>query len=120
MAWQNGMVWHSMRETARGAGEAGAAIYDECLFHLQGAVRLAEAPAAKIPAPLRRLGHARFEALARTARAAIPSRLRQALGTWMLDDWRLGWHSEAMRTDSASLLSDLDAFIETLRGRGRA
>ena len=82
-AHQLGLSWHAMRATARDRA-SGAAIYDDVVFHLKGALslsskleeagRLSKAPALSQPALVERVGSRRFERIVGAARAVVPAR----------------------------------------------
>jgi hypothetical protein len=129
-AHQRHLSWHSMRATSRDRS-SGAAIYDDAVFHLKGALSLTrqleqggrspETSARTRPGSLGRLGSRRFERILRAARAVVPSRLREKVrarfpgsASRFIDEPRVLWHAQARDR----LLADPDGFIEQLRGRG--
>src|SRR5262249_20124272 len=123
-AWQGGMRWHALGVSAGREG-ASAAIYDDLVFHLGGATRLADTPGREIAWPLRRLGPARFGALVSAARAVVPTPVRRRLRAWLrgplaalIDRPRVRWWTEAMVTTSRQLLADPEAYIQALRRKG--
>lgn len=124
-AWENGMGWHDMRVSAGRADASGDAIYDDLIFHLGGAMRLARGPVREMPGLVRQLGPARFESILGALRTVAPGPLRKWLRVWLksglaalIDRPRSEWRSEEMITRSARLLADPDVYIEALRKRG--
>ena len=121
-AWKVGLRWYTMRRTSVDTGRYGPAIYDESLFHLKGAVRLAETGSKDVPAPVRGLGSRRFEAVIGLLRGLVPAGMRRRLierfprtVSRLVEQPRDRWESEAMTDALTELLADPDPFIESLR-----
>lgn len=121
-AWRHGLTWYEMATSSRSAPGIGAAVYDDTVFHLAGAVRLAARASRTIPAPIRTLGRERFESALAVWRALVPRAIRMRFRSLfkrpfesLITDSRAGWQAEAMAADSERLLADPDSFIDHLR-----
>lgn len=126
-AWRQGLSWHALRETTAEGERHGAGIYDDALFHLKGAVRLAVPAGQAKPPALRALGSERFETLLRAARMVVPERVRLAIRARFgaplaaaIDDSRVRREAEQMLDSRVRLFADPDGYVEALRGRGAA
>jgi hypothetical protein len=122
-AYQEGLSWYYMRVTSRHAESDGPAIYDDLVFHLQGAVRLSDGPFPTIPKLVRRIGYARFESFQRALHRITPTALRLLLRTkfrrsmeLLVDQTRIGWQYGNMAAARDRLLQDPASYIEHLRG----
>src|SRR6185295_18690579 len=122
-AHRRGLGWHSMRATSRDRASS-AAIYDDVVFHLKGALSLTRhveqaggSPRRSVTRPgvIGRTGSERVERILRAGRAVVPHPIREKLrarfpraASRLIDEPRVLWHLRARD----GRLADPDAFIE--------
>ena len=122
-AYENGLRWYSMPVTAATGGPTGSFLYDDLVYHLQGAFRLAPREQEVNAALVERIGHRRFFGVVRMLRGATPAPLRRIARRLLrrplaqvIDAPRERWMAARMGSEMEKLLADPDGYIEELRG----
>jgi hypothetical protein len=127
-AHQAGLSWYSMRRTATAEDyPGGPAIYDDLVFHLQGASRLSkDAPWALGPGVLGARANRLLALLLAALLAATPAPARRLVrtmlkrpGRWWFDQPARRWATAEMPLAMERLLADPDRYIDQMRANGR-
>jgi len=115
-AHQAGLRWHTM---AQRSSASGPAIFDDLVFHLEGALRLSAEAVVGNQAIAR---GRRFSSVVASIRRFVPGPLRRGLRSHLpflyelwIDRPRLRVIAKDMRTSQEQLLSDPDGYIARLR-----
>lgn len=121
-AYQAGLPWYSMPVTAHTTDPNGSFLYEDALFHVQGAFRLSPRVGEQNAPVVERIGYRRFDETVRFLREATPAPFRRVarklLGKPLektIDAPRERWLAAGMSGELTRLLADPDLYLERLR-----